>query len=132
MKEYLIIGSYTEPTGDAPAIIDREYYGQGYIFKDEDAYLNYYDKPCYIPELSDAVYTKQDFINMCGGREDFAEICFDIVDWQHPETWVEEQFVNGEWDECPACQYYYSRYGKLEPCEKCGGPLDYEAGGADQ
>jgi hypothetical protein len=128
MKGYLKIGSYTEPTGDAPAIIEREYYGQGDIFKDEEAFLNHYDKPCYIPELSDNVYTKQDFINMCGGREDLAEICFDIVDWQHPESWVEEQFVNSEWAECPACKYFYYRYDNPKPCEKCGGPLEYDVG----
>ena len=113
---YSVIGSYTEAAGDSPPVIEREYFGQGTIFKDEEAFCNHYDKPCYVPELSDTAYTKQDFINVCGGREDFAEICFDIVDWQHPETWVEEQFVNGEWDECPKCKYFYSRYGNLKPC----------------
>jgi hypothetical protein len=128
MNDYSIIGSYTPATDESPAIIEREFWGQGYIFKDEEAFLNHYDKPCYIPELSDNVYTKQDFINLCGGREDLAAICFDIVDWQHPESWIDEQFLGGEWDDCPECGHWYSRYGKLEPCEKCGGPLEYEAG----
>ena len=127
-RKYLKVGSYTEGTDEAEAIIEREFYRQGYIFKDEEAFTDHYDKPCYVPELTDAVYTKQDFINMCGGREDFAGICFDIVDWQHPESWIEEQFVNSEWDECPACKWFYSRYGELKPCEKCGGALEYEMG----
>ena len=127
MNHYTIIGSYTPATGNAPEIIDREFFRQGYIFKDEEAFFNHCDKPCYVPELSDAIYTRQDFIDLCGGREDFAEICFAIVDWQHPESWVQEQFVNGEWDECPACGYWYSRYSEQRgPCEKCGGQLEYE------
>jgi hypothetical protein len=128
MKDYLMVGSYTEETNDAPAVIDRDYYGQGWIFKDEEAFLHHHDKPCYVPELHDTAYTKQDFINLCGGREDFAAECFDIVDWQSPETWVEEQFVHGEWDQCPKCDYWYSRYGEKKPCEKCGGMLTYEGG----
>ena len=128
MKGYLKIGSYTEATSETPAVIEREFYQQGMIFKDEAAFLNHYDVPCYIPELSDEVYTKQEIINLCGGREDLAQKCFDALDWQHPETWIEEQFVNGEWDECPACKYFYDRYDKPEPCEKCGGSLEYEVG----
>jgi len=128
MKEYLKIGSYTPATDEAPEVIEREYYGQGDIFKDEEAFCNHYDKPCYAPELTDAVYTKQDFIDLCGGREDFAEICFDIVDWQSPDTWVLEQYTNGEWGDCPTCNYVYNRHSDPRPCEKCGGPLEYEYG----
>ena len=126
MSGYLKVGGYSPSTG---AIV-REFHGQGYIFKDEEAFRNHHDKPCYIPELSDTVYTKQDFIDLCGGREDFAEICFDIVDWQSPETLVEELFVNGEWAECPACGRWYSRYAEKRPCDKCGGALEYEGGTA--
>jgi hypothetical protein len=126
---YTQIGSYTPATDETVAVIEREYWGQGWIFKDEEAFYNHCDKPCYVPELSDTVYTKQAFINMCGGREDYAQECFDTVDWQHPETWVEEQFANGEWDECPACHHWYSRWAKDKPpCEKCGGALTYEGG----
>jgi uncharacterized protein (DUF983 family) len=128
MTNYEKIGNYTEATDDTPEVIERDFFGQGMIFKDEEAFYNHYDKPCYIPELSDAVYTKQDFIDLCGGREDFAEVCFETVDWQHPDTWIEEQFTSGEWDECPACKRFYDRYDKPEPCSKCGGPLEYEIG----
>jgi|GEM_PF-476983 len=128
MKEYLKIGSYTPAANDVPEVIEREFYGQGMIFKDEEAYTYHCDKPCYIPELSDTVYTRQDFIHLCGGRWDLAWECFNAVDWQHPETWVEEQFVNGEWDECTACAHFYDRYANPAPCEKCKGPLEYEVG----
>ena len=126
MKNYLKIGSYTAAAGETPEVIKREYYGQGMIFKDEEAFLNHDDKPCYIPELSGDVYTRRDFINICGGRGDLARDCFNAVDWQHPETWIEEKFIHGEWDECPSCGYFYCRYAQPVPCVKCGGPLEYE------
>jgi hypothetical protein len=127
---YTVIGSYTPATGEAPAIIEREYFGQGYIFKDEEAFYGHPDKPCYVPELSDTAYTRQGLIELCGGREDFATECFQTVDWQHPETWVDEQFRHGEWDTCPKCGHWYDRHAEMLPCSKCGGPLEYEGGRA--
>jgi len=129
MKEYLRIGSYTPETEDAPEVIERGFYRQGMVFKDEEAFLFHADKPCYSPELSPgAVYTRQSFVDLCDGREDFARECFYAVDWQCPETWVEEQFTHGEWAQCPACDRWYDRYGKRLPCGECGGPLEYEGG----
>ena len=80
--------------------IEREYFRQGNIFKDEDAYRNHKDKPCYVPELSDSVYTAQDFLDMCNGQQNFADDLFDGVDWQHPESLKEDWFMNNEWVEC--------------------------------
>jgi hypothetical protein len=37
-QNYLKIGSYIPETGETEAVIEREFYGQGYIFKDEEAY----------------------------------------------------------------------------------------------
>jgi hypothetical protein len=129
-KNYTKIGSYTPAAdSDDEPVIEREYFQQGYIFKDEEAFYEHTDKVCYVPELSDSVYTRNDFLDLCGGNEDFAVECFDIVDWQHPESWIDEQYVNGEWDDCPKCEYLYSLYdvkhGKIEPvCKKCGARLD--------
>ena len=55
----LKVGNYTPKTGE----IEREGYGQGYIFKDEDAFLNRPDDVCYIAELSDETYTKNDILS---------------------------------------------------------------------
>jgi hypothetical protein len=74
------------------------------------------------------VYTRQSFLDLCGGREDFAQECFYTVDWQCPETWVEEQFTHGEWAQCPACNRWYSRHGERLPCDHCGRALEYEGG----
>ena len=46
MSKFLKIGSYTSK-------LMREYYRQGWIFKDEEAFLNRPDAVCYVPELSD-------------------------------------------------------------------------------
>jgi hypothetical protein len=122
---YLIVGSYDAETEK----IDREFYGQGYIFKDEEAFRLYPDKVCYIPELSEATYTRNSLIAMCNGSERFAEIVFDYLDWQHPETFVEEQFVNSEWDECPQCGRWFSLWEAVHaPCAGCGAILDYREG----
>jgi hypothetical protein len=128
-NSYRLVVSYTPETDEHEAIIDREYFGRGYIFKDEEAFEKSLDKPCYVPELSDAVYTRHDFIAMCNGQARFAEIVFEYVDWQCPESYVDEQFVNMEWDECPSCGHWFDRYepGEL-PCKKCGAVLDYQEG----
>lgn len=36
MFKYLKVGQYTSVTDEAEAVIDREFYRQGYIFKDEE------------------------------------------------------------------------------------------------
>ena len=51
----LKIGSIEDNDGEY--IIHREFYRQGMIFKDEEAYRFHKDQPCYSPELSDSVYT---------------------------------------------------------------------------
>lgn len=50
-KTYLKVGGYTPENGSREAVIDREYYGQGWIFKDEEAFLLHLDQVCYVPEL---------------------------------------------------------------------------------
>lgn len=46
-KKMLLIGSYSPENGSKPEIIDRDYYRQGWIFKDEDAFQNRPDDVCY-------------------------------------------------------------------------------------
>lgn len=116
----LKVGSIEEKDGEY--VIDREYYRQGRIFKDEDAYRNRKDEPCYVPELSDSVYTGNDFLEMCNGQQEFADELFEGVDWQHPESLMQDWFVNNEWLICEGC-------GKLvdygdgcndKKCPNCG------------
>ena len=125
-KGYLKVGAYIPETEDREAVIEREWYGQGHIFKDEDAFLHHPERVCYVPELSDSAYTRQDFLDMCNGQEEFAAECFYAVDWQHPETWLEEQYVHEEWGWCADCEKIYDMEGEPCPCPECGAPPESE------
>lgn len=45
--------------------LHREYFRQGWIFKDWEAFLNRPDDPCYVPELDDLVCTGNSFMALC-------------------------------------------------------------------
>lgn len=89
---YLKIGSYSPETSDSPEVISREFYEQGYIFKDEEAYVKDFDKVCYIPELSDDKYTHKDFLKICNNDEMEAREIFDTVNWQSPQSLYDEWY----------------------------------------
>ena len=43
------------------------------------------ERVCYVPELSDAGYTRQGFLAMCNGQEEVATLrVSNAVDWQGP------------------------------------------------
>ncbi len=119
--EYLKVGSYTPPdeNGDGEKIV-REFYGQGMIFKDEYAFYHEVKVPCYVPELSDTVYTREDFLRICNDQDDIAEAVFGAVDWQHPETYLDEQWMGDEPElaEC-SCGKWFWCYG-VKKCPYCG------------
>ena len=119
-RKYLKVGTYVPETEDKETVIQREYYRQGWIFKDEAAFLFHADQVCYVPELSDEGYTRQDFMALCNGQEDFAAECFRAVDWQCPETWVDEQYREDEWGYCPVCEMIYDMAGEVCACPVCG------------
>ena len=119
-RKYLKVGTYVPGTEKKETVIQREYYRQGWIFKDEAAFLFHADQVCYVPELSDEGYTRQDFMALCNGQEDFAAECFRAVDWQCPETWVDEQYREDEWGYCPVCGKIYDMAGEVCACPVCG------------
>ena len=119
-NKYLKVGTYVPETEEKEAVIQREYYRQGWIFKDEAAFLFHADQVCYVPELSDGGYTRQDFMALCNAQEDFAAECFRAVDWQCPETWVDEQYREDEWGYCPVCEMIYDMAGEVCACPVCG------------
>ncbi len=119
-ESYCKIGSYTPGTDEQEAAIDREYFRQGFIFKDEEAFLFHPEQVCYVPELSDEGYTRQDFLELCNGQEEFARECFYAVDWQSPETWIDEQYRDNEWQYCPHCKKIYDMAGVPCACPLCG------------
>tara|TARA_R100001244_G_scaffold60743_1_gene51005 strand:+ start:675 stop:914 length:240 start_codon:yes stop_codon:yes gene_type:complete len=69
--------------------MEKEKTDNGYCFKSNKAFKSK-KGVCYIAELSDQKYTYNDFLNIAKGNKDLAQNLFDIVDWQHPETLLEE------------------------------------------
>ena len=121
-KDYLLVGSYIPPDeNEKGEEIKREVYGQGMIFKSDEAFYDWQhpDRVCYIPELSDSTYTRNSFLAICNDQTELAEELYEAVDWQHPETLLEEWFQGGELDTCEACGKMFNCYGETK-CPYCG------------
>ena len=99
--------------------IEREYFQQGWIFKDWGAFRSSMDAPCYVPELDDTVYTKKDFLALCNNQEEIAEELFMQLDWQSPSTLFNEWEDMGEIGACEKCGKLLLVFG-LERCSYCG------------
>lgn len=100
-------------------VLRRECFGQGWIFKDWGAFYHEPQKPCYVPELSEKVYTRADFLSLCKGQEDIAEMVFEGVDWQCPEVYLDEQYRDGELDTCGFCGNIFKSH-EADRCPYCG------------
>lgn len=126
MKVQETVGAIAVDENGEVVFLKREYYGQGMVFKDWDAYLNRPDDPCYVAELSDAVYTANSFLEICNGQKEFADELFEEVDWQHPETLKEDWLRAEEWVECERCGSLVN-YGdgcNDKACPNCGKPVE--------
>lgn len=81
-------GSVTIDTEGNVVSFERGRTLQGYVYKNMDAF-----KPgggvCYIPELSDIMYTYDDLLEICGDY-DTALTVLDMVDWQYIESLYDE------------------------------------------
>jgi len=125
VPDYEVIGKYIPAADGRPEIIEREYKGQGYIFKDNEAYYTSLDKVCYIAELSDEKYTHQSFLDIAAGDEGLAETLFDMVDWQMPESLLSDFEDSGEVDYCESCGKVFRCYEKTK-CPHCEAPYERE------
>lgn len=76
--------------------IEREWYEQGYIYKD----FNGIDNPnevCYVPELREETYTFNEIVELCDNDVDFAITIFEELNWQSPEVLIEEYIQDYEY-----------------------------------
>ncbi len=106
--------------GDGKLIeIKREFFRQGWVFKDWGAFRDSMDAPCYVPELDDTAYTKRDFLELCNGQENIAEELFNQLDWQSPSTLFNEWEDIGAVDFCERCEKLFLAFG-IEQCPYCG------------
>jgi hypothetical protein len=101
--------------------LEREYFEQGYVFKDYNAFEDDPKAPCYVPELTDCYYTKNDFMAICNYQEDIARMVFEAVNWQCPETFIEEQFAEEELCFCENCKKIFESY-MVDECPYCKEP----------
>lgn len=121
-RNYEQVGNYTPPDekGNGEKI-EREFYGQGMIFKSDEAFYDteHPGRACYVPELFDIVYTRNKILELCGNQEDLATDVYDMLDWQRPETLLDELYRNGEVDVCHECKKPFMCYQKTR-CPHCG------------
>lgn len=82
-SKYIMVGELLPEETSAPTKqkIDRGWHQQGWIFKDEQAFLFHPSQPCYAPELHDKLYTANDILRLCNNQEEIAKQCFYSVDW---------------------------------------------------
>ena len=105
--------------------LQKEFFRQGWIYKDWEAFHNRPDMPCYVPELFDVVYTRNDLIALCNGQEEIAEELFYQLDWQSPSTLMDEWEDTEGIDTCKKCGKLYFPFN-TKKCPYCG--VDYERG----
>ena len=103
----------------------RGFFRQGWIFKDWEAFHNRSDIPCYVPELHDAVYTRNDLMAICNGQEKIAERLFHEAEWQNLFTLMDEWECTGEIGTCRKCGKLYLLFN-VNKCPYCG--ADHEGG----
>lgn len=99
----------------------REAHGEGVVFKSwRRFYLGDADEICYVAELDDAAYSRQDFLDMCNSDASLAERVFESVSWEHPESWIEQAVASGEWTVCDSCGKMYDTDDNSGVCPECG------------
>lgn len=108
--------------------IEKGASAQGMIYKNLEAFVNK-TGVCYVPELDDTEYTYMDFYNLVNGNEELARVLFDMVDWQSPETKLDELVQNDEINFCANCENAYDSY-EVDKCPHCGQlkVIDYSKG----
>ncbi|EEG54194.1 hypothetical protein DWV29_26945 [Enterocloster asparagiformis] len=87
--------------------------GQGWIYRNPKAFYHTPAKVCYVPDNADGAYTANDFLRLSLGQPEIAEEMFLSVGWEHPETWLDEQFRMGELAICLNCGHIYQCYMRL-------------------
>lgn len=99
-------------------IVGRLWSGLGWIYKNPEAFYHAPSKVCYVPEDSGGAYTANDFLELSLGQPEIAAEMFQSVGWEHPETWLDEQFRMGELAICPVCGRICQSYMGLM-CSYC-------------
>ena len=65
-----------------------------------------------------AIYTAKDLIDMFNGNVGAAEVLFNTLDWQFPDTLFDEEYDCGEIKYCPQCDQFFYDYDNKN-CKIC-------------
>lgn len=121
------IGEITVDKSNRIIQIRRGWLGQGWGFKDPDAYKADKTAPCYVSELEEeTAYTGNDFLELCNGQKEIADVVFDMVDWQAPETLIDEWLGEGELVECEECGKWVLAMHMMQESDKVYCPTCWE------
>ena len=93
MVQYLKVGS-KDIHEDGTVTYTKDWYRQGFVYKDEEAFLFSEDDICYIAEddypEEEIRYTRKDIMRICENNWNTARIVFYLLDWQHPSSVYDE------------------------------------------
>lgn len=95
MKKDVIGKLVFDDLGDIE-LLEREYHGQGYVFKDYGG-IDSPNTVCYVPELHTTLYTFNDILELCDYDMVFAKDVFEDLNWQSPEVLIEECLQDEEY-----------------------------------
>lgn len=94
---------------------------------DVDAYKNSMHEICYIPENAESEadeYSHSRLLALVHGDSNLCDQLFSILEWQFPETLIDENLRDGLWGECEACgRYYDTKDEEVTECPCCYTPL---------
>lgn len=94
VMQYLKVGEKHVDPESTKWIYEKEWYRQGFVYKDEEAYLTSKDDVCYIAENDyredEQHYNRTDILRIANGDLKMANMIFYLLDWQHPETVYDE------------------------------------------
>lgn len=95
--------------------------------KDPAIFVKTYHKICYIPENAESdedKYSYSRLLALVHGDHSLCRQLFDTLDWQFPETLIDENLRDGLWGECEACgRYYDTNDEEITECPICHTPI---------
>ena len=98
-----VVKIWIQGAGVVGDIVGWSWSGQGRVYKNPEAFYHVPFELCYVPEDLAGAYTANDFFELSLEQPEIAEEMFQSVEWEHPETWLDEQFRMGELAICPVC-----------------------------
>ena len=113
-----VVKTWIQGGGVVGDIVGRSWSGQRRVYKNPEAFYHAPSELCYVPEDLAGAYTANGFFELSLEQPEIAEEMFQSVEWEHPETWLDEQFRMGELAICPVCGHICQSYVGLM-CPYC-------------